>query len=172
MQLLQEVGFQAGQHEVLADAFKKEISKTIFDQSKELRKIRETNIKISRKNVRELEHALSNMQGSKEKFRKAFEEQEKATTAFKKADSDGNVSRNDVERYRLTASTKTNTCESTKHSFADQLVKTNEFRQRYYHNLLPSVLDELQSLELRRIELIRTGILNCISKEREVRRFL
>jgi len=48
------------------------------------------------------------------------------------------------------------------------LVKTNAFRQRYYYELLPGVLDELQALEQRRIELIRHGILSCIAKEREV----
>ena len=60
-------------------------------------------------------------------------------------------------------------CDSTKHTFADQLVKTNAFRQRYYHELLPGVLDELQSMEQKRIELIRHGILSCVAKEREVR---
>ena len=81
------------------------------------------------------------------------------------------MSRNEVEKLRLSASNKTALCDTLKHKYGDALVKTNAFRQRYYYELLPGVLDELQDLEQRRIELIRHGILSCIAKEREVSYF-
>ena len=170
--MLKEVGFQAGQHEVLAEAFSKEICKNLHDQAKQLREIRRKNMKESEKLVNELNSAYKIMQTSKEKFRKSFEDQEKASGAYSKADLDGNVSRNEIEKLRNSAQNKTAVCDSMKHNFADQLVKTNEFRQRYYYELLPGVLDELQALEHKRIELIRHGILSCVAKERQVRKLL
>ena len=168
LQMLKEVGFQAGQHEVLAESFAKEISKNIHDQAKQLRDIRRKNMKESEKLVSELNSAYKAMQTSKEKFRKSYEDQEKASGAYAKADADGNVSRNEIEKLRNSAQNKTAVCDSMKHTFADQLVKTNAFRQRYYYELLPGVLDELQALEHKRIELIRHGILSCVAKERQV----
>ena len=170
--MLQEVGFQAGQHEVLAEAFSKDISKQLHDSAKQLKEVRRKNMKESEKIINDLNAAKKSMQASKEKFRKAFEDQEKATTVYMKANADGTVPRNEVEKLRLSASTKTSVCDSLKHNYADQLVKTNAFRQSYYYELLPGVLDELQALEQRRIELIRHGILSCLAKEREVILFL
>ena len=63
---------------------------------------------------------------------------------------------------------KTQFSDSMKQNYASQLVKTNEIRTSYYYEKLPSVINKLQDLEKNRIELIRTGILDCISKEREV----
>ena len=107
--MLKEVGFQAGQHEVIAEAFSKEIARNVSKQVKELREDRRKNKRVSEKLVNDLNSAYSEMTKSKDLFRKSFEEQERAIQAFKKADADGNVSRNDVERMRLTASTKTGT---------------------------------------------------------------
>ena len=166
--MLQEVGFQAGQHEVLAESFAKEIYKQILDQAKQLKEIRRKNMKESEKILSDLNSKFKSLQGSKDKFRRAFEDQEKANNSYTKANADGTVSRNEVEKLRLSASNKTSVCDSMKHNYADQLVKTNEFRQRYYYELLPGVLEELQALERDRIELIRHGILSCIAKEREV----
>ena len=41
------------------------------------------------------------MDATKEKFRKALDDQEKATAAYNKADGDGNVTRNEVSRVKL-----------------------------------------------------------------------
>ena len=40
--------------------------------------------------------AYKKMDATKEKFRKAFDDQEKATAAYNKANDDGNVTRNEV----------------------------------------------------------------------------
>ena len=64
--------------------------------------------------------------------------------------------------------TKIQFCDSMKQNYASQLVKTNDIRTSYYYDKLPSVINKLQDLEKNRIELIKTGILGCIAKEREV----
>ena len=86
LQMLSEVGYQAGQHEVLAESFSKEVYKNLHEQAKQLKEIRRRNIKESDKLVTELNSAFKSMQSSKEKFRKAFEDQEKAQQAFARYD--------------------------------------------------------------------------------------
>ena len=83
--MLQEVGFQAGQHEVLAESFSKDIYKQMHDQAKSLKEIRRKNMKESEKIVTDLNVAFKSMQASKDKFRKGFEDQEKANGVYQKA---------------------------------------------------------------------------------------
>ena len=49
--MLKEVGFQAGQHEVIAEAFSKEIARNVSKQVKELREDRRKNKRVSEKLV-------------------------------------------------------------------------------------------------------------------------
>ena len=75
--MLKEVGFQAGQHEVIAEAFSKEIARNVSKQVKELREDRRKNKRVSEKLVNDLNSAYSEMTKSKDLFRKSFEEQER-----------------------------------------------------------------------------------------------
>ena len=84
------------------------------------------------------------------------------------SDAEGNISRNDLNKLKESMNSKTQFSDSMKQNYASQLVKTNEIRTSYYYEKLPTVINKLQDLEKNRIELIRTGILDCISKEREV----
>ena len=59
--MLLEVGFQAGQHEILADAFSKDIAQQIFDEAKQMKKNRQTNMKQSKKISDELTMAFKTM---------------------------------------------------------------------------------------------------------------
>ena len=83
-QMLLEVGFQAGQHEILADAFSKDIAQQIFEEAKQMKKNRQTNMKQSKKISDELTVAFKTMTAAKDKFRRAYEDQVRATEAYKK----------------------------------------------------------------------------------------
>ena len=82
--MLLEVGFQAGQHEILADAFSKDIAQQIFEEAKQMKKNRQTNMKQSKKISDELTVAFKTMTAAKDKFRRAYEDQVRATEAYKK----------------------------------------------------------------------------------------
>ena len=84
------------------------------------------------------------------------------------ADAEGNISRNDLNKLKESMNAKIQFSDSMKQNYASQLVKTNEIRTSYYYEKLPTVINKLQDLEKTRIELIRTGILDCLAKEREV----
>ena len=95
--MLSEVGFQAGQHEVLAEAFCKERYKGVMSEVKSLKEARKKNMKEAEKIATELKAAYKKMDATKDKFRKAFEDQEKANAAYTKAENDGNVTKNEVD---------------------------------------------------------------------------
>jgi hypothetical protein len=97
-----------------------------------------------------------------------LDEQEKATAAYDKANLDGSVSRNELEKLRLHSSTKSSHCDTLKLKYASVLVKTNDFQNKYYYELLPEVLNQLQEVEKSRISLIRDSLTACVSKENEV----
>jgi len=167
-EMLLEVGFQAGQHEILADVFSKDIAQQIFEQAKQMKKTRQNNMKQSKKISDELTAAFKTMHAAKDKFRRAYDDQVRATEAYKKADAEGNISRNDLNKLKESMNAKIQFSDSMKQNYASQLVKTNEIRTSYYYEKLPTVINKLQDLEKTRIELIRTGILDCLAKEREV----
>jgi hypothetical protein len=56
-----------------------------------------------------------------------LEEQEKATSAYDKANLDGSVSRNELEKLRLHASTKNSHCDTLKLKYASVLVIFHPF---------------------------------------------
>ena len=66
--MLQEVGFQAGQHEVLAETFSKDIYKQIHEQAKTLKEVRRKNMRESEKIVNDLNAAFKSMQSSKVRY--------------------------------------------------------------------------------------------------------
>merc|ERR1712226_512838 len=105
---------------------------------------------------------------SKEKFRKAFEDQERAVAAYNTANSDGTVTRNDIKKLNMQMQAKTSHCDTMKGQYANQMLKTNDARNRFYGQLLPSVLNELQKMEETRIGLMNQSVRELIGKEREI----
>ena len=73
--MLLEVGFIAGQHELLSESLHKENYKNVREQVKKLREVRRRNMDEHKKHLTELKQVYHAMEKSKEKFRKAFEDQ-------------------------------------------------------------------------------------------------
>jgi len=77
------------------------------------------------------------MDVAKEKFRKAYDEQEKSDQQFQRANADGSVTKNEVGKLQFAMQKSSQACEAAKGKYASQLVKTNEFQSKYYKELLP-----------------------------------
>lgn len=174
-QMLQEVGFIAGQHEVLAESFSKENYKHVHEQAKKLKEIRKRNMKEYDKHLHQYNASRKEMEVAKDKLRKAYEDQEKAKAVYKAAaDSDASstsaaaVTAGDLKKLSMQASAKTAACDSMKGHYAQQMYRTNDARHRHYFQLLPGVLGELEAMEKNRIALFNNCLLEMVSKEREV----
>ena len=75
LQMLLEVGYIAGQHELLSESLHKENYKNVREQGKKLREVRRRNMDEHKKHLTELKQVYHAMEKAKEKFRKAFEDQ-------------------------------------------------------------------------------------------------
>merc|ERR1719412_1674811 len=167
-QMLLEVGFIAGQHELLSESLHKENYKNVREQVKKLREVRRRNMDEHKKHLTELKQVYHAMEKAKEKFRKAFEDQERAVAAYNTANSDGSVTKNDIKKLNMQMQAKTSHCDTMKGQYANQMLKTNDARNRFYGQLLPNVLNELQRMEETRIALLTQSVREMIGKEREI----
>ena len=80
--MLSELGFLANQHELLSDNFCKDQYKGVHESVKRLKETKKKNVKEADKIANDLRSAYKSMDASKEKFRKAYDEQERTTQAF------------------------------------------------------------------------------------------
>ncbi len=97
--MLKEVGFQANQHEILADNFCKMQCKSVHESAKRLKEQKKRNVKEAERVGAELKTAYKHMEAARDKFRKAWDEQEKAAAAHQRAAADGAITRNEVRMW-------------------------------------------------------------------------
>ncbi|TRY73831.1 hypothetical protein TCAL_01926 [Tigriopus californicus] len=166
--MLTEVGFEAGQHERLAEAYTQVCYKGVHDNVKKLKERKKRNTKDHDKICTELEQSFKAMDSSRSKFRKAFDEQEKAFAAIDRAEKDGGSTKNDISKLKKASNDKSRLCENAKGDYARQLVKTNDTQHKHYLERLPSLINDLQVLDQDRIEFIRSAILTKMSKRSEI----
>jgi len=166
--ILQELGYQAGQHELLADSYGKDCSKAIDERLKEVK----NNMKNSKKEAETIEknlgHSYKSLDNRKQKYQKAHMELEITMNTFKKTESDGTISRHEVDKMRTMTNKKTRESDDAKAQYAHQLIKTNESQQEYFYQLLPAVLNSLQSLAVGNCEFFKNLIQKCIKQEKDV----
>ena len=164
-QMLLEVGIIAGQHELLSESLIKDNLKPIREQAKKFREIRRCNMDAHKKHVVELNKVYLPMEKTKEKFRKSFEDQEKAVAAHQSASS---VTKSELNKLNMQRQNKTSQCDAMKGEYANQLIKVNDAQNNFYGQLLPNVLNELRKMEESRIALMKQSVKAMITKEREM----
>jgi len=166
--LLAEVGCQAGQHEVLADTLAKEIPLEMAARSKEAARLTKESIKEARRLGEEVEKSYRSLDKSKRGYQRAFQEWETAQTAYRRAESDGTVSRNEIGKLRIAADSKQRSSDEQKMQYASQLARTNKHQAEYFSNQLPGVLDNLHRIEIERSHYLKTVLGRCIAAEQAI----
>ena len=97
---LQELGFQAGQHEVVAESLSNQIQQEVIRKSKEIVKKTKINIKEAKKISEHLNRSYKDLDKSKIKYQKSHIEMEEAKSVFLKADCEGTLSRNEISKLK------------------------------------------------------------------------
>lgn len=166
--LLNELGDQAGQHEVIAENLSTQVVHELNTLVKQLKDDRRKHLAEGSRIHSQLQSSLILLGKTKEKYEKAFGASERALDAYKKADEDLNLSRAEVEKQRMNSTIKTQQCEDAKNEYANQLQKTNEWQNKYYNHLLPTVFQNLQDLDEKRIKCIQNYMLKAIQTEKDV----
>ena len=164
---LTEVGYQAGQHEVLAERLSKVIVKDIQKKSTEILKKTKDNSKHSKKEKDNMDASYFNLEKVKLKYEKSFHDWKEADRNFQIADQDGTISRNEIMKMKMLTESKCKTYENCRAQYADQLTKTNIDQREYFADNLPRVLNSLQDLDRERIQFVREVMERALHAERE-----
>ncbi|XP_067133111.1 formin-binding protein 1 isoform X1 [Centruroides vittatus] len=168
LQVMNEMNDIAKQHELIGENFTSEIVKEIGSLVKELKEERKKHLHDGSKLQTNLQASLSQLDKAKKAYEKAFKDAEKAHDNFQKADADLNLSRAEVEKARTVLTTKIQACEDSKTEYANQLQKTNDLQHQHYYELMPSVFQQLQDMDEKRITAAQNFMKQTADIQRQV----
>ena len=166
--ILQEMGFQAGQHEILAESFSKIIPRDIQNKAKEVSEATKKNLTEATRISEVFEKLHHNLDKTKKKYQKSFLEWEEARNNYLRADADPTVSRNEIAKLKSLSDSLSAQCDDYKGVYASQLMKTNKYQAEYYYKKLPGVIDSLQNIEIDRIDYFKYVMDQCVAAEKQV----
>merc|ERR1719410_93764 len=160
--VLSEVGFIAGQHELIADHLTANIAKDVTNKSGEfLTKIKSNN-KNFKKEKDKLKASLFDMEKSKLKYLKSFHDWEESEASYQAAEKDGTLARNEIQRIKLESETRHKHYVAQTEAYQQQLKVTNTRQSDHYRVLVPDLLDTLEGVERARLELVRRVLGRCV----------
>ena len=94
------MGFQAGQHEIVAETLSNQLQQDVIRKSKEIIKKTKNNIKEAKKISETLNRSYKELDKCKSKYHKSYHEMEDAKGTFMKADCEGTMSRNEISKLK------------------------------------------------------------------------
>jgi len=166
--VLQEMGFQAGQHEILSEIFTTKLHQEVQKKAKEISKLTKNNMKDANKMSEDLNKMYKDLDKAKHKYKRSFLDWEDSKTNYTKADTDGTLSRNEIAKLKSLFDSRSAQCDDYKGAYASQLMKTNACQAEYYNKELPGVLNSLQNIEIGRIDYFKHVMDQCVAAEEQV----
>ena len=127
--MLQQLSYQANQHELIAESFGIEFTKEVETRVLEVRKELKNNKKEAALSKSNLEKSYKALDDSKLKYQKSHNAQETAKMNYDKSEVDGSFSRNDVSKLKDEFVRKTRDNDECKGQYANQLGKTNKAQE-------------------------------------------
>ena len=152
--MLQQLSYQANQHELIAESFGIEFTKEVETRVLEVRKELKNNKKEAALSKSNLEKSYKALDDSKLKYQKSHNAQETAKMNYDKSEVDGSFSRNDVSKLKDEFVRKTRDNDECKGQYANQLGKTNKAQEVIK---LCSFMKKIKMFKT----YIFTGILQC-----------
>ena len=124
--ILTELGYQAGQHEVLADVFMKDIPQEIKLQMKNSQRQVENHRKDIKLFQTRLDKAYKDLEKSKRKYVKHHKEWEFSKEALNQAKYQSTPTKQELDKLQQICLNKEQQVDDYKGEYAQQLVKTNQ----------------------------------------------
>jgi len=166
--VLRELGFQAGQHEVLADSLSTTLPAKVKARAKELMKEAERCRKEAKVLAAGQEAEGRAVERAGGKYCRAQGDWETTVANLRRAEEEGQVSRNEEEKLRGVARGKQVQAEEYKARYAQQVVRANQRREVFYTSTLPAVLDSLHAINIERATSWQQTLLEALAAERAV----
>ncbi|XP_013089865.1 formin-binding protein 1-like [Biomphalaria glabrata] len=166
--MLKEVFDMASQHEVVAENLQASVSKNLVDLTLELKTDRKKYLQEGARLQENLRQSLQTLEKAKRKYKNAHLESEKALDNYRKADADINLSRAEVEKYRIIMNGKVQQNEECKSDYANQVQQYNNAQHIFYTQTMPQVFQCLQDMDEKRINKIQESVFMCAEIEKNV----
>jgi len=166
--ILQETKYQSNQHESLAETLSKNIYSNIQKKVKEFSDTTKKFVKEAKKLGEEKEKSDKLLDKSKLKFQRAFFDWESSEQDYSKADTSNEVSRNQIDKLKKTSTSRQRQCEVYRGDYAKDLIRANKHQQEYYFTSLPTVLNNLQNLEVSRSNFLKEVLREGVKAEKEI----
>ncbi|XP_036892887.1 formin-binding protein 1 isoform X8 [Sturnira hondurensis] len=152
---LNEMNDYAGQHEVISENLSSQITAGLARYVQELKQERKSHFHDGRKAQQHIETCWKQLESSKRRFERDCKEAERAQQHFEKMDADINVTKADVEKARQQAQLRHQMAEDSKADYSSILQKFNHEQHEYYYTHIPTIFQQIQEMEERRI--VRLG---------------
>lgn len=149
---LSEMNDIAGQHELVAENFLKNIAKTLHTFINELRAEKKKAYQEGKHLQSVLDAQERVLEQTKKRFEKEWKESERAYAFFQKLDTDPNVTKAEVDKARQASTAKKDSVESCKADYASALTKFNTDQQNHYQSQMPKVFENIRDMDERRIK--------------------
>lgn len=161
--ILEELGYQAGQHELLAETYSTDSSRIIEDHLKTVK----TQTKKIKKEAEEIESKMKQVykQLDKKKVNYAEAHSELENLKIPSENDEKTLSRLELDKKISLINKKTRLLDDAKAQYAHQLLETNNSQREYYAQHQPSVLDSLQTVYVANGELVRSLLTRCLDHE-------
>ncbi|KAM5331135.1 formin-binding protein 1 isoform 11-T11 [Glossophaga mutica] len=152
---LNEMNDYAGQHEVISENLSSQITAGLARYVQELKQERKSHFHDGRKAQQHIETCWKQLESSKRRFERDCKEADRAQQHFEKMDADINVTKADVEKARQQAQLRHQMAEDSKADYSSILQKFNHEQREYYYTHIPTIFQQIQEMEERRI--VRLG---------------
>jgi len=166
--ILRELGYQAGQHEVLAENLSSSLPVKVKARAKELAKETEKCRKEAKTLAAGQEAEGRSVERAGGKYCRAQGDYDAAVANVRRAEEDGVVSRNEEEKLRAIARSRQVQADEYKARYAQQVVRANQRREEYYTATLPAVIDSLHRINLERAAAWQQALQDGVAAEQEV----
>ena len=166
--ILVETGYQAGQHELLAEHMVNVIVKEIQDKSREVNAKMKNTTKHAKREKKKLNSSYFNLEKAKLKYQKGFRDWKESDQNYQQADEDGTISRNEILKMKLYSEVKLKDYEEYTDKYQKQIEMTNDEQREYFDSQLPGVINTLQEVDRNRKKFVIKALENLLSREREM----
>ena len=140
--LLEELGFLAGQHEMIDTAYSKDAVEEVRKRVKEVKKEIDANKKEFKDIENQINKSYQRMEFATNRYMEAHNLSESASDAFERAQSSGDVTKNEIERAKQLMEVRAQACQKAKSEYASQIKDSNEEQRNHYTEHLPGLISK------------------------------
>ena len=140
--LLEEIGFLAGQHEMIDTAYGKDAFEEVKMRVREVKKEIDGNKKQFKDMEGQMNKSYQRMEGATNRYRDAHNMMETACDAFDRVSTSMDVTKNDIERAKGQMDVKTQACQNAKSEYASQMQTSNKEQKDHFMVHLPDLISK------------------------------